>query len=149
MRYWHPFSDETAQAVRDWQPDEVVLLPLYPHYSTTTTGSSLTAWREAAARAGLVADTVTVCCYPTDAGYVATTTALLRAEYDAARARLDPAVRLRVLFSAHGLPETSSVGRPVSMADRTDGRPRPGGMAWNRAGLGDLLSVACHAAAMD
>ena len=34
MRYWHPFSDETARAVRDWEPDEVVLLPLYPQYST-------------------------------------------------------------------------------------------------------------------
>jgi protoporphyrin/coproporphyrin ferrochelatase len=105
MRYWHPLSDETARAVRDWQPDEVVLLPLYPHYSTTTTGSSLTAWREAAARTGLIADTMTVCCYPTDAGYVAAMTALLRAAYDAARAQLDPAIGLRVLFSAHGLPE--------------------------------------------
>ena len=46
MRYWHPFSLETARAVKAWQPDEVVLLPLYPQYSTTTTGSSLTAWRE-------------------------------------------------------------------------------------------------------
>src|SRR5258708_17050375 len=44
MRYWHPFSDATANAVRDWAPNEVVLLPLYPHYSSTTTGSSLTAW---------------------------------------------------------------------------------------------------------
>src|SRR6185437_2519355 len=44
MRYWHPLSDEVAREVRDWAPDEVVLLPLYPHYSTTTTGSSLTAW---------------------------------------------------------------------------------------------------------
>jgi protoporphyrin/coproporphyrin ferrochelatase len=105
MRYWHPLSDETVRAVRDWQPDEVVLLPLYPHYSTTTTGSSLTVWREAAARAGLAADTMTVCCYPTDADYVTATTALLSAAYDTARARLDPGVRLRVLFSAHGLPE--------------------------------------------
>jgi ferrochelatase len=105
MRYWHPLSDETVRAVRDWQPDEVVLLPLYPHYSTTTTGSSLTAWREAAARSGLVADTVTVCCYPTDADYVAAMTALLRVAYDAARTQLDPAIGLRVLFSAHGLPE--------------------------------------------
>jgi protoporphyrin/coproporphyrin ferrochelatase len=105
MRYWHPLSDETARAVRDWQPDEVVLLPLYPHYSTTTTGSSLTVWREAAARAGLAADTMTVCCYPTDSDYVAATTALLSAACDAARARLDSKVRLRVLFSAHGLPE--------------------------------------------
>ncbi len=30
MRYWHPFSEETARAVRAWRPDEVVLLPLYP-----------------------------------------------------------------------------------------------------------------------
>jgi ferrochelatase len=105
MRYWHPLSDETARAVRDWRPDDVVLLPLYPQYSTTTTGSSLTAWREAAASAGLVADTTTVCCWPTDADYVAATTALLASAYDAALAELDPGVRLRVLFSAHGLPE--------------------------------------------
>ena len=88
MRYWHPLSDETAQAVRDWQPDEVVLLPLYPQYSTTTTGSSLTAWREAAARVGLVADTTVLCCYPTDAAYIAATAALLRTAWQAARAQL-------------------------------------------------------------
>jgi ferrochelatase len=39
MRYWHPMSDETAAAVRAWGPQEVVLLPLYPQYSSTTTGS--------------------------------------------------------------------------------------------------------------
>jgi ferrochelatase len=105
MRYWHPLSDETARAVHDWRPDEVVLLPLYPHYSTTTTGSSLTAWREAAAKAGLAADIVTLCCYATDPGYVAAATMQLEAAYQAARAELDPATRLRVLFSAHGLPE--------------------------------------------
>jgi ferrochelatase len=41
MRYWHPFSMEAARAVKVWAPDEIVLLPLYPHYSTTTTGSSV------------------------------------------------------------------------------------------------------------
>ena len=46
MRYWHPRSDETARAVRDYDPDEVVLLPLYPQFSTTTTASSLQDWRE-------------------------------------------------------------------------------------------------------
>ena len=51
MRYWHPFSNEAARAVRDWGADEVFLLPLYPQFSTTTTGSSLAAWREAAAKA--------------------------------------------------------------------------------------------------
>ncbi len=105
MRYWHPFSDAAARAVHAWQPDAVVLLPLYPQYSSTTTGSSLTAWREAASRSGLVAQTTTVCCYPTDAGFVAATVARVRYAYDEARAELPPDMGLRVLFSAHGLPE--------------------------------------------
>ena len=105
MRYWHPFSDATARAVRDFQPDKVVLLPLYPHYSSTTTGSSLTVWREAAAGVGLVADTTTICCYPIDPAYIAATTALLRTAHDAARSQLHSSIPLRVLFSAHGLPD--------------------------------------------
>jgi ferrochelatase len=105
MRYWHPFSVATAKEVKAWKPDEVVLLPLYPQYSTTTTGSSLTAWREAAATVGLVAKTTTVCCYPDDNAYVAATAALIRTVYDTTRKDLDPDVKLRVLFSAHGLPE--------------------------------------------
>ena len=33
MRYWHPFSLEAAQAGQGvWDPDEILLLPLYPHY---------------------------------------------------------------------------------------------------------------------
>ncbi len=106
MRYWHPFSLETARAVKAWDPDEVVLLPLYPHFSTTTTGSSLTAWREAAAQVGLVKPTISVCCYPLDRAFIAATAAITRRAYDDAREKLDPDVGLRILFSAHGLPET-------------------------------------------
>jgi ferrochelatase len=106
MRYWHPFSEEAARAVKEWDPDEVVLLPLYPHYSTTTTGSSLTAWRDATSRVGLVKQTTSVCCYHADPGFTRSTAAIVRRAYDEARAALDPAIGLRVLFSAHGLPET-------------------------------------------
>lgn len=106
MRYWHPFSEETAREVRAWKPDEIVLLPLYPQFSTTTTGSSLKAWREAAARAGLVAPVTTLCCWPADAAYAAATAAIVQRAYAEARAGLDPSVPLRVLFSAHGLPES-------------------------------------------
>ncbi len=105
MRYWHPFSLEAARAVKSWGPDEVVLLPLYPQFSTTTTGSSLAAWRQAAVRVGLAADTSTVCCYPVDPPYAASTADLIKAHYAGAREQLDPAIPLRVLFSAHGLPE--------------------------------------------
>lgn len=105
MRYWHPLSDATARAVRDWGPNEVVLLPLYPQYSSTTTGSSFTAWREAAARAGLVAPTSVICCYPNDPNYIAATAGLLREAWSTACAQLGAETGLRVLFSAHGLPE--------------------------------------------
>jgi ferrochelatase len=106
MRYWHPFSEEAAREVKAWDPDEVVLLPLYPHYSTTTTGSSLSAWRNAASQVGLVKQTTALCCYHTDPGFTRSTAAIVRRAYEAARAELDPAIGLRVLFSAHGLPET-------------------------------------------
>ncbi len=45
MRYWHPFTREAIAQLRAAQCDEVVLLPLYPQYSSTTTGSSLNEWR--------------------------------------------------------------------------------------------------------
>ena len=103
MRYWHPFSDEAAREVKAWQPDELLLLPLYPQFSTTTTGSSLIAWRQAAVKAGLARKVTTLCCWFGDAGYVAATAAIVRRALDAARAA--SAVPVRVLFSAHGLPE--------------------------------------------
>src|SRR6476661_5296542 len=45
MRYWHPFTAEAVAQLRAANCDEVVLLPLYPQYSSTTTGSSLNEWR--------------------------------------------------------------------------------------------------------
>jgi ferrochelatase len=105
MRYWHPLSDEVAREVRAWNPDRILLLPLYPQYSTTTTGSSLSAWREAASRAGLAKPVTTLCCYYADPGFIVATAAIVRRSYAEARASMDPGTRLRILFSAHGLPE--------------------------------------------
>ncbi len=45
MRYWKPSTGAAAAEVASFAPDEVVLLPLYPQFSTTTTASSLKAWR--------------------------------------------------------------------------------------------------------
>jgi protoporphyrin/coproporphyrin ferrochelatase len=44
MRYWHPFTSEAIAQLQAAECDEVVLLPLYPQYSSTTTGSSLNEW---------------------------------------------------------------------------------------------------------
>jgi ferrochelatase len=106
MRYWHPMSDETAAAVKAWGPDEVLLVPLYPQFSTTTTGSSVLAWEKAAAKAGLSVPTTTLCCFHSAPGFADATAAIVRDAWDKARAELDPAVKLRILFSAHGLPES-------------------------------------------
>jgi ferrochelatase len=104
MRYWHPFAAETALAVRAWNPDDIVLLPLYPQYSSTTTGSSLKNWREAAVRAGLAKPVTTLCCFFADHGYIAATALMVRQALDQARSASTAPVR--VLFSAHGLPES-------------------------------------------
>jgi ferrochelatase len=81
----------------------VVLLPLYPQFSTTTTGSSVVDWTRAAAKAGLTAPSRTLCCYPTQPGFVAEIAGLLRAALTQAEAKGEGAPR--VLFSAHGLPK--------------------------------------------
>lgn len=101
MRYWHPFADETAKAVASYAPDRIVLLPLYPHYSKTTTGSSFKDWTRATAAAGLRQPTASVRDYPEHPGYVAALAAQLRIALDQARAK-GP---FRLLFSAHGLPK--------------------------------------------
>src|SRR5271169_5558577 len=72
MRYWHPTSEEAARAVAEWAPDEIVCLPLYPQFSTTTTASSLADWRRAATQQGLNRPTQSVCCYPTASGFIDT-----------------------------------------------------------------------------
>ena len=106
MRYWHPMSDRTAADVAAWGPDEVVLLPLYPQFSTTTVASSVKDWRRAADRVGLTAPTRTVCCYPTQPGWVRAQAELL----SEALAGFDDGRRVRVLFSAHGLPKKVITG---------------------------------------
>ncbi|MGH7071264.1 MAG: ferrochelatase [Acetobacteraceae bacterium] len=105
MRYWAPMSEEAARAVAEWDPDEIVLLPLYPHFSTTTTGSSLAAWRQAAVAAGLAKETRTICCWYADPAFVAAVTAMVARAIAEARRALPPGTALRMLFSAHGLPE--------------------------------------------
>ncbi|HXP97351.1 MAG TPA: ferrochelatase [Telmatospirillum sp.] len=99
MRYWHPFTEEAVAAVKQWAPDRIVLLPLYPQYSTTTTASSIKAWKVAAAKAGLSVPTQSVCCYPTEEG-------MIRAQADLLGLALKQIGGTpRVLFSAHGLPK--------------------------------------------
>lgn len=101
MRYWKPFTADAADAVRAMAPDEVVLLPLYPQYSTTTTASSLLAWTKGGGPAAR-----TVCCYPAEKKFIA---AHARKLVETWRAAGSPP-NLRCLLSAHGLPKTVVAG---------------------------------------
>ncbi len=52
MRYWRPSTADAVDTLRKAGPlDEIVLLPLYPHYSYATTLSSLKEWRRVADQA--------------------------------------------------------------------------------------------------
>jgi ferrochelatase len=97
MRYWHPMTERVVQSVRRFAPDRIVLLPLYPQYSTTTTASSFAAWKKAAT---FKVPTVEVESYPTEPGFI-------RASVEMVKQGLAevPEMPVRVLFSAHGLPE--------------------------------------------
>jgi ferrochelatase len=100
MRYWHPMAAETFERVVDYAPDEVILLPLYPQYSTTTTDSSVQQWKNMAKKRGFNAFTHTVCSYHTEPTYI-------KAHADSIipfiqKEKLED---VRVLFSAHGLPK--------------------------------------------
>lgn len=102
MRYWQPFAGETAQAVKAWQPDEIVLLPLYPQFSSTTTASSLADWYRAAKRAGLSVPSHAICCAPDEPGFIAVLAGNIKnALSDWPKDQAAP----RLLLSAHGLPK--------------------------------------------
>jgi ferrochelatase len=102
MRYWHPTSVETAREVAEWAPDEIVCLPLYPQFSTTTTASSLAAWRTAASRTGIDQPVRVVCCYPSNKGFVEGIAGRIRPALDFVGGGDNPP---RLLLTAHGLPQ--------------------------------------------
>jgi ferrochelatase len=104
MRYWHPMSSETVLKVKAFNPDEIILIPLYPQFSTATTGSSLADWHYTAKKLGLVKPTKAICCYPTNAGLIKAQADLLNKEM------IKSTGKTRVLFSAHGLPKKIVAG---------------------------------------
>lgn len=104
MRYWHPFTARAVAEAKKWGATRVVLLPLYPQYSSVTSGSSIEEWKTVADRVGFKVSSTAVCCYPTDAGFVAAQADLLSNALE--RAAAVAGDNIRVLFSAHGLPKS-------------------------------------------
>ncbi|HUZ13169.1 MAG TPA: ferrochelatase [Caulobacteraceae bacterium] len=125
MRYWRPTAAAAARALAAFEPDEVVLLPLYPQFSTTTTASSLAAWRRVWPGACR-----TICCYFEDEAFIAAHATTVLAAW---RAAGSPG-KVRVLFSAHGLPRRiAAAGDPYQwQVERTCARiAEQLGAAWD------------------
>ncbi|MHB1205447.1 MAG: ferrochelatase [Rhodospirillaceae bacterium] len=104
MRYWHPMAKEVVADLKAYDPTRIVVLPLYPQFSITTTATSFEVLEREARRQGLRTPMETLCCYPTVDGLVEPITATVRQAYEDASAN---GARPRVLFSAHGLPEAT------------------------------------------
>lgn len=102
MRYWHPTIADTAEKVSEKAFDKIALLPLYPHYSITTTGSSFNEWQRVykgdAGRITYIYD------YFDNHQYIAA----LNERIDEAVMRFPKDVRndIQIVFSAHGTPES-------------------------------------------
>src|SRR5438309_5773505 len=103
MRYWHPFTDESVRELRAAQCDEIVLLPLYPQYSATTTGSSLNEWQR------YFHDDIPVHCVEAFYRNQLYLAALVE-KIDDALARFPLPEQAEIVFSAHSVPLSVTKG---------------------------------------
>lgn len=102
MRYWHPFAEDCMREVLGYSPDQVILVPLYPQFSTTTTESFLRVWRGLGKKYAFDVVTKIICCYPRQAGFITTISNLLHTSLQEANG---PPGNSKILFSAHGIPK--------------------------------------------
>ena len=98
MRCWHPRADKVVHEVKSFNPDEVILLPLYPQYSAATSGSSIKEWHDVCKKNNYNVKTSTICCYPTEEKFI-------DAHIDEIYKKIKNLQNYKLIFSAHGLPE--------------------------------------------
>ena len=98
MRCWHPRAEIVIKDVIEFNPKEVILVPLYPQYSAATSGSSIKEWNDVCKKVGYKIKTSTICCYPTDESFI-------EAHKIEITKKIDNLKNFKLIFSAHGLPE--------------------------------------------
>ncbi len=125
MRYWAPFIDEICCVLRPGGFTRVVLLPLYPQESRSTTGSSINEARRCLEDLRFGGEIVEIRSFWDEAGYLEALTERVKEALDASPAGA------RVLFSAHGL--------PLSVAKRD---PYPGHVALTVRAVASRLGLA-------
>ena len=98
MRCWHPRAKDVIKDVQLYDPNEVVLMPLYPQYSAATSGSSIKEWKDVCKKNKYHVKTSTICCYPTDQNFI-------NAHTKEIKKKIKNLKNFKLIFSAHGLPE--------------------------------------------
>ena len=98
MRCWHPRAENVIKDVINYNPDEIILMPLYPQFSAATSGSSIKEWNDVCLKNNFNVKTSTICCYPTDENFVL-------AHKDEIIKKINNLKNFKLIFSAHGLPE--------------------------------------------
>jgi protoporphyrin/coproporphyrin ferrochelatase len=102
MRYWHPFTEEAIAQIKRDQIDELVILPLYPQFSISTTGSSLRLieqlWNRDPALQK-IKYTIVPSWYD-NSGYLQAMANLIEQQID----RVKNPSQAHIFFSAHGVP---------------------------------------------
>ena len=100
MRYWHPRASDVIKKVREYDPEEIILLPLYPQYSASTSGSSTKEWSDLCKKENYYVKTKTICCYPTENNFIESHVNLIKKTLKTLKNK-----NFKLLFSAHGLPK--------------------------------------------
>lgn len=100
MRYWHPRARDVIQEMAQKDLSEVILLPLYPQFSTSTTGSSFKEFKDLVARYLPGTALREIGCYPLNEGVIQGYSELMQGAMEQ-----KDWTQYRVLFTAHGLPE--------------------------------------------
>jgi len=100
MRCWHPRASDVIKKVKEYNPDEVILLPLYPQYSASTSGSSINEWNDLCRKENYNVKTKTICCYPTENNFLESHANLIKKTIKNLENK-----NFKLLFSAHGLPK--------------------------------------------
>ena len=98
MRCWHPRAEEVIKNVKLYNPNEIILMPLYPQYSAATSGSSIKEWNEVCKKNNYKIKTSTICCYPTDENFI-------NAHVKEISKKIKDINNFKLIFSAHGLPK--------------------------------------------
>ena len=100
MRCWNPRAIDVIKKVKEFNPAQTILLPLYPQYSNATSGSSIKEWLDTCKKENLDSITKIICCYPTEKDFILAYANLIKDKIN-----LNKLSETTLVFSAHGLPE--------------------------------------------